>query len=108
MSHEREGDVFSCVIDTSCCENAVLLAKDARMFLCESTYLEEHRDLAVEHYHLTAKQAAQIAKEAGAKELILTHFSARYRHLLAFEEEAREIFSNTHAADDFKCFPFPR
>jgi ribonuclease Z len=108
VSTRRDGDIFSCVIDTSYCDNAVVLAKDAKMLLCESTYLEEHHDLAVEHYHLTAKQAASIAKEAGAKELILTHFSARYRHLQAFEEEAREIFPNTHAADDFKCFPFPR
>lgn len=108
VSSRREGDIFSCVIDTKDCENAILLAKDAKMLLCESTYLEEHRDLAIEHYHLTAKQAALIAKEAGAKELILTHFSARYRHLQAFEEEAREVFPNTHAADDFKCFPFPR
>ena len=108
VSTRRDGDIFSCVIDTNCCENALLLAKDAKMLLCESTYLEEHKQLAMEHYHLTAKQAASIAKEAGAKELILTHFSARYRHLQAFEEEAREIFPNTHAADDFKCFPFPR
>lgn len=108
VSSTRDGDIFSCVIDTSYCDNAVLLAKDAKMLLCESTYLEEHRELAIEHYHLTAKQAASIAKEAGAKELILTHFSARYRHLQAFEEEARTVFPNTHAADDFKCFPFPR
>jgi ribonuclease Z len=108
VSSVRAGDIFACVIDTMYCENAVMLARNARMLLCESTYLEEHRELAKEHYHLTAKQAAQIAKEAGAQQLILTHFSARYRHLLAFEEEAKEIFPNTHVADDFKCFPFPR
>lgn len=108
VSSHREGDVFSCVIDTNYCDSAVYLAKGARMLLCESTYLEEHKELAREHYHLTARQAAQIAKEAGAQELILTHFSARYRNLLAFEEEAKTIFQNTHVADDFKCFPFPR
>jgi ribonuclease Z len=108
VSSVKEGDVFACVIDTQYCANAVALARNAKMFLCESTYLEEHRELAKEHYHLTAKQAATIAKEAEAQELILTHFSARYRHLQAFEEEAREIFPNTYAADDFKCFPFPR
>ena len=96
------------MIDTRECQNAIELARGAKMFLCESTYLEEHRDLAYEHHHLTAKQAAQIAKQAQAKQLILTHFSARYRHLDAFEEEARNVFSNSYAADDFKCFPFPR
>ena len=108
VSHKREGDVFACVIDTSVCDNAVILAKNAKMLLCESTYLEEHRILAEEHYHLTAKQAAEIAKKANAQHLILTHFSARYRHLQAFEEEARQVFPNTDAADDFRCFPFPR
>ena len=108
VSSVREGDVFSCVIDTRYCDNAVMLAKNAKMFLCESTYLEEHRDLAHEHFHLTAKQAAEIAKKADAKQLILTHFSARYRHVLAFEEEAREVFPNSFAADDFRCFPFPK
>jgi len=108
VGYLREGDVFACVIDTNYCDNAVRLAQGARLFLCESTYLEEHRDLAKEHYHLTAKQAAQIAKEACAQELVLTHFSARYRHLLAFVEEAKEIFPRVHVADDFKCFPFPR
>ena len=108
VSYNREGDVFSCVIDTRLCENAKILAKDAKLLLCESTYLEEHKDLARDHFHMTAKEAASLAKDANAKELILTHFSARYRHLKAFEDEAREIFPNTHVADDFKCFMFPR
>lgn len=108
VSHLREGDIFACVIDTLPCDNAVRLAKDAKLFLCESTYLEEHRDLALDHQHMTAKQAAKIAKDAKAGQLVLTHFSARYRHLQAFEEEARTVFPNSFAADDFKCFPFPR
>ncbi len=108
VSHVRKGDVFALVIDTKLCENAIKIAKDAKMFLCESTYLEEHKHLAENHMHMTAKQAAEIAKKASAKQLILTHFSARYRHLEAFELEAKEIFENSFAADDFKCFPFPK
>jgi ribonuclease Z len=108
VSSVRPGDVFACVIDTRYCENAVALAQGAKMFLCESTYLEEHKDLAYEHYHLTAKQAAQIAKKAQVHHLILTHYSARYRNVLAFEEEAQKVFAHSSAADDFKCFPFPR
>lgn len=108
LSYVREGDVFTAVIDTKYCQNAVDLAKGAKLFLCESTYLEEHRDLAVDHDHMTAKQAAQIAKEAGAEKLILTHFSARYRDLLPFVEEAQTLFPNVEAADDFKRFPFPK
>lgn len=108
VSYMRKGDIFSVVIDTGECANAVKVAKDAKLLLCESTYQEKHRDLAKKHQHLTAKQAAQIAKEAGAKHLVLTHFSARYQDLAPFEEEARTIFPNTDAADDLKRFDFPR
>ena len=107
VSYIREGDVFASVIDTKYCQNAIDLAQGAKLLLCESTYLEEHKELAVSHDHMTAKQAAQIAKNAGAQKLILTHFSARYRDLDRFAEEAREIFPHVDVADDFKRFPFP-
>ena len=97
----------SWVIDTKYCQNAIYLAKGAKLFICESTYLEEHKELAVSHDHMTAKQAATIAKKAGAQKLILTHFSARYRDLEPFAKEASEIFPNVDVADDFKRFDFP-
>jgi len=106
VSWVRQGDVFAVVIDTKPCKNAVALAKDAKLFLCESTYLEEHRELALNHDHMTAKQAAEIAKEAGAQKLILTHFSARYLDLAPFVEEAKTVFPNVDVADDFKRFLF--
>ena len=108
VSHIRKGDSISVVIDTRVCPEAVDIAKNATVFLCESTYLESERDLAHNHYHLTAKQAAEIAKKAEAKQLILTHFSARYQSLKPFEDEARAVFPNTYAADDLKVFPFPK
>ncbi|MCB1080923.1 MAG: ribonuclease Z [Chlamydiia bacterium] len=108
VSYIRTGDVVAVVIDTKACQNAINLAKGAKLFLCESTYLEEHRDLAIAHDHMTAKQAAEIAKEAGAEKLILTHFSARYRDLASFLEEARAVFPNVDVTDDFKRFPFPK
>lgn len=106
VANLRKGRVFASVIDTKQTPAAVTIAKNADLFLCESTYLEEHRELAEKYHHLTAKQAAQIAKEANAKQLILTHFSARYQDLEIFEEEARNIFPNTKVADDLKVFPF--
>lgn len=108
VSWIRHGDSFAVVIDTLPCQSAIDIAKGAALFLCESTYLDEHRDLARMHNHMTSKQAALIAKQAGARELILTHFSARYQNLKAFELEARTIFPNTHAADDLLTFPFPK
>ena len=78
------------------------------MMLCESTYLEEHAELANNHYHLTAKQAAMIAKNAGVEELVLTHFSARYLNGKDFLKEARAVFPNTHVAEDLRTFPFKK
>lgn len=106
VSQVRRGDSFAVVIDTLACPQAIEIAKDATLLLCESTYLEEHRDLARRHHHLTAKQAAEIAVQARAKQLILTHFSARYQNVKSFEYEARKVFPNSFAADDLLVFPF--
>lgn len=108
VSWIRKGDSFVYVSDTRWCPAAVDISQDARILLCESTYLDEERELAHTHYHLTAKQAASIAKEANAKQLILTHFSARYLDLSLFEKEAKTIFDNTYVAEDLKVFPFPK
>ena len=108
VSWVRKGDTFAIVIDTLPSKNAVKVAKGAKLLLCESTYLEEHKQLAKKHRHITAKQAANIAKEAEVGHLILTHFSARYLDLEPFLEEARPIFPNTDVADDLKRFEFPR
>ena len=108
VSHIRRGDSIAIVIDTRNCPNALKLSQNAEVLLCESTYLDEHRDLARRHYHLTALEAAQIAKQAQVKKLILTHFSARYLNLKLFENEARTVFANSYAADDLLVFPFPK
>lgn len=108
VSTIRPGDTIAVVIDTRMCQSAHDIAKDARVLLCESTYEDAERDLAFHHFHLTAKQAATLAKQAGVKQLILTHFSARYQSLKGIEEEAKAIFPNTLIAEDLKAFPFPK
>ncbi|MCB1113937.1 MAG: ribonuclease Z [Chlamydiia bacterium] len=108
VSSIRPGDVLAVVIDTRVCPQAVELAKGARLLLSESTYLETEKELARKHHHMTALEAAEIAKKAGVKELVLTHFSARYLHVKDFEKEARQVFPNAHAASDLKVFPFPK
>lgn len=106
FSSLQPGSIFSCVLDTKFCQNAIMAARDADLLLCESTYLDNEKLLAENHNHLTATQAAIIAKEANAKMLVLTHFSARYLDLSEFEKEAQKIFPNSFAADDLKVFPF--
>jgi ribonuclease Z len=107
VSWIRPGDTFSYVSDTRLCPAAFECAREAKLLLCESTYLHKEALLASKYQHLTTKQAAQIAKESGAQKLILTHFSARYLNPLEFENEAREVFPNTEVAEDFKVIPFP-
>ncbi len=108
VSHFVPGKVFAYISDTLPCESTFRVAQDADLLLCESTYLDRHKDLAHEHDHLTARQAAEIAAGAGVKQLILTHFSARYQDLEEFISEAKPIFHNIDVAEDLKVFPFPR
>jgi ribonuclease Z len=108
VSYFQKGDVFAIVIDTIPCPGALAAAKDATILLCESTYLKEHAHLAREYLHMTAEEAANIAKKSQVKLLVLTHFSARYQDLDGFEKEARTIFPSTVVADDLKVIQFPK
>lgn len=108
VSFIRKGESIAIVIDTLPCPQAIELARDAVILLCESTYLEKEKELAGKYHHMTAMQAALIAKEANVKKLIMTHFSARYKDLSPFEIEARQIFKHSYAADDLKRFSFPK
>ncbi|MFH1210512.1 MAG: ribonuclease Z [archaeon] len=98
----RKGKKITFVLDTGYTKKAVELAKDSDMLICEATLLDELRDKTEEYKHLTTKQAAQIAKEAEVKKLVITHFSQRYKEtdIKELEKEAREIFKETVAAKD--------
>lgn len=108
VSWVRHGENMTVVIDTRMNDRIVPFVRGTRMLLCESTYLDTEREMAHKHYHLTAKQAAEIARDAGAEELVLTHFSARYRDPVAFAEEAGAIFPKVHIAEDLKVIDLPR
>ncbi len=64
----------------------------------ESTFMNDMLDRAGETFHTTALQAAEVALRAGAKQLLLGHFSARYRELDPLLQEARSIFPNSYLA----------
>ncbi len=100
VSETVPGKKVAYVMDTVVCQGAHKLAQDADIVICESTYHSELTDQAHEYSHLTAQEAAQIASQANAKRLILTHFSARYADVTVLEQDAREIFDNTQAAYD--------
>ena len=82
----------------------VPLIEGIDMLYHESTFLEIHKELAAKTKHSTAKQAAQIAKDAKVKFLVLGHFSSRYPDENAFKKEAMEIFQNVDIAEEGKSF----
>jgi ribonuclease Z len=76
--------------------------------VCEATFLSGDEQLAHEYGHLTAAQAARIAAEAGARQLVLTHFSQRYGDDAApFLSEARAVFDDVVAARDLDRVAVP-
>lgn len=92
------------MIDTLPCEGAYKAAQGARWLLCESTYCEDCVVLASNYKHMTAKQAAKIAKDHGVSNLFLTHYSARYPTEECFQNEAREVFPQSYSVKDLKVF----
>lgn len=92
VSEPRRGMTFAFVMDTRDCAGAAELAEDADVLVIESTFLDADAALAAEFGHLTARQAATIAARAGARTLVLTHFSQRYRDPAAFAAEAADVF----------------
>lgn len=108
VSTPKPGQSVAFVMDTRVCDAAYELAKDVDLLICESTYLKTESREAHDHGHMTATQAATIARESGAKKLVLTHFSQRYPSVEPFVAEARPIFENVVAAKDGKRVPIPR
>lgn len=107
VSHTSPGQAFALVMDTAICDNAVALAADADLVLSESTFLESDGTLARDHFHLTARQAAWVATEAGARTLALTHFSARHPRTADFVAEASEVHPRVVGARDLQTIPLP-
>jgi ribonuclease Z len=93
--------------DTRPSENLVRLAENADVLIHEATFDDELLERADEDGHSTPSQAAETAKEAGAKRLVLTHISARYRDASLLLEQARTVFSNTELAEDFLKIDLP-
>jgi ribonuclease Z len=94
VSAPRRGQTFAFIMDTRLCDAAFALAQDADLLVCESTFADA--DLADDYGHLTAGQAGQIAAAAGARRLVLTHFSQRYDN----DDAAGQLLRDAAAAYD--------
>jgi len=86
--------------DTVCRKQIIPLIKNVDLLYHEATFADELSDLALKTYHTTAKQAGQLAQEAGVKKLIIGHFSSRYNSVKPLVDEARTFFPNTFPAND--------
>ena len=112
VSIRKPGQSFAFVMDTRRCPGAEKLAAGVDLLVIEATFLDAEESQATEFGHLTARQAARLAADAGVRELVLTHFSQRYpvdeapaRYL---KEAAEEFDGPIHIAEDLMRIPFPK
>ena len=80
------------------------LVRDVTMLYHESTYADDNLEKAKLYYHSTARQAAQVARDAHAKSLLLGHYSQRYLDETIILKEAKEIFPNSLLSAEGKVF----
>jgi ribonuclease Z len=108
MGETRRGRKLVFSGDTSPCDMVRVAADGADVLVHEATFTSEERDRALETGHTTARQAAELAAEAGVGLLALTHVSTRYFGG-EIRDEARAIFPRTEVPRDFDLIdvPFP-
>ena len=100
LGEPRPGKSVAYCLDTRPCSAAIDLARNVDLLIHEATYTEEFAAEAQQYGHSTAGQAARTARDAGARRLLITHFSSRYPDPAPLLREAREIFPDTILAED--------
>lgn len=103
----RQGRKIGISGDTRPTDKLIRFFSGCDLLVFESTYSHDKHAKALETLHSTAAEAATLAKEAGAKKLFLTHFSARYDETSALVKEASAIHGNVQAAEDMKAVDVP-
>jgi ribonuclease Z len=104
---ERAGTRLVHVGDVGRTDNLVEVCREADTLVIEATYLDEETEMAHEFAHLTARQAGELARQAGVHHLILTHISRRYRER-DVQAEAQTVFTEASVARDFDAFQIRR
>lgn len=105
ITYLQKGRKISFVFDTRVFKNIEKFVKNSDLAVIEATFLSDSENgdsLAKEYFHLTGKQAAQIAKKSHVKKLVLTHLSQRYENKMnLILDEAKKVFKNSVLAHDF-------
>ncbi|MGD0882547.1 MAG: ribonuclease Z [Acidimicrobiales bacterium] len=107
VAEVRPGQRMAFVMDTGMCDAAVSLAAGADLVVCEATFADRDAELARRYRHLTASDAARVARDAGARRLVITHFSQRYPDVQVLLDEALDVFPDVVAAEDLLRVPLP-
>ena len=108
MGDPRPGRTLVFTGDTEPCAATIAVAQGAGLLVHDSTFADEEAERARQTGHSTARQAAEVAREAGVSMLALTHLSSRY-FAPVIEREAREVFARSVVPRDFDVVdvPFP-
>lgn len=110
MGPERRGRKFSYITDTLPIETIAPEVSDSDLLICEGMFGNEFRETAYDKRHMTAEDAARIAKNAGGvKKMGLIHYSPRYtsRQLKHLLQEAKAVFPETVLTKEKMSFPIP-
>jgi ribonuclease BN (tRNA processing enzyme) len=100
---EAGGEVLAFSADTGPCVSLEALAREADLFLCEATYLEEDRDAPP--IHLRAREAGELSARAGARSLLLTHIWPGRERGRAREEAAAVFAGPVEVAEEGRVYP---
>jgi ribonuclease Z len=107
LGSARKGRKFIHALDTRPCEMVVALANGADLVVHDAMFAQDLAEDAQQMGHSTAMQAAQVAKEAGIRQLVLSHISQRYRDDKVLLQEARSVFPRTEVARDLMSIEIP-
>jgi ribonuclease Z len=100
LTRRQIGKKIVYAIDTRPTKETVLAARNADLLIHEAAFSRAEEKLARERKHSTAAEAAELAKRAHVKMLVLTHISARHKNALVLLKDARKIFRNAVVAND--------